>query len=126
MCCIGGLYDPTDRTLARQLWESGWKVMERWIDWGIGDDEDAEDEEYVDGLSMPKHRLQEVHMQQMQEEKELSPEQARKMSIGRRYREQRLSVLQGLLLFESFGIFCREREWHKKGRRLHSRCVEVS
>jgi len=101
--------------------------MERWVEWGVGDDDDAEDEEYVDGLSMPKWKSEQ--MQKLQEQAEmggtLTEEEERKKNAGRRHREKRLCVFQGFLLFECFGIFSKEREWHKKGRRIHARCVEV-
>ncbi|KAF3910336.1 hypothetical protein ABW21_db0208806 [Orbilia brochopaga] len=134
ICCIGGLYDPTDRTLGRQLWESGWKVMERWVEWGIGDDEDTEDtEEDVEGStssSVPKIKREEQEMQLMREEAEmggtLTVEAESKKMESRRTRERRLCVMQAFLLFECFGVFSREREWHKKGRRIHARCVEIA
>ena len=101
--------------------------MERWVDWGVGDDDDAEEEEFVDGLSMPAWKREQIL--RMREEAEMggtmTDEDARKQYAGRRHRERRLCVVQAFLLFECFGVFNKEREWHKKGRRLHARCVEV-
>ncbi|KAF3931557.1 hypothetical protein ABW19_dt0208372 [Dactylella cylindrospora] len=128
ICSIGGLYDPTDRTLGRQLWESGWKVMERWVEWGVGDDEDTEDEEFVDGLSLT--RLKAEEQARMREEAEmggtLTVEAESKKMASKRMRERRLCVIQAFILFECFGVFSKEREWHKKGRRIHARCVEIA
>ncbi|KAF3080652.1 hypothetical protein TWF569_011836 [Orbilia oligospora] len=128
ICCIGGLYDPTDQTLGRQLWESGWKVMERWVEWGIGDDEDTEEEDSDNSLSKIKKEDQEI--ERMREEAEmggtLTVEAESKKMASRRTRERRLCVMQAFLLFECFGVFSREREWHKKGRRIHARCVEIA
>ncbi|EPS42804.1 hypothetical protein H072_3108 [Dactylellina haptotyla CBS 200.50] len=128
ICCIGGLYDPTDQTLGRQLWESGWKVMERWVEWGVGDDEDTEDSDSDDSLAKIKKEDQEN--ERMREEAEmggtLTTEAESKKMASKRTRERRLCVMQAFILFECFGVFSREREWHKKGRRIHARCVEIA
>lgn len=44
----------------------------------------------------------------------------------KREREERLCVLQGLLLFAIYALFSSDKEKHKKGRNLLARCVEVS
>ncbi|KAK6542064.1 hypothetical protein TWF694_007835 [Orbilia ellipsospora] len=128
ICCIGGLYDPTDQTLGRQLWESGWKVMERWVEWGVGDDEDTEEEDSDSSLTKVKKEDHENIL--MREEAEmggtLTMEAESKKMASKRSRERRLCVMQAFLLFECFGVFSKEREWHKKGRRIHARCVEIA
>ncbi|KAF3917115.1 hypothetical protein ABW20_dc0105838 [Dactylellina cionopaga] len=128
ICCIGGLYDPTDQTLGRQLWESGWKVMERWVEWGVGDDEDTEEEDSDN--SLPKVKKEDQESEMMRQEAEmggtLTVEAESKKMASKRTRERRLCVMQAFILFECFGVFSREREWHKKGRRIHARCVEIA
>ncbi|KAK6353850.1 hypothetical protein TWF730_008273 [Orbilia blumenaviensis] len=135
ICCIGGLYDPTDQTLGRQLWESGWKVMERWVEWGIGDDEDTEEDDDSDNTSnnnnnVAKIKKEDQEIERMRVEAEmggtLTVEAESKKMASRRTRERRLCVMQAFILFECFGVFSREREWHKKGRRIHARCVEIA
>ncbi|EWC44336.1 hypothetical protein DRE_01162 [Drechslerella stenobrocha 248] len=132
VCCIGGLYDPTDRRLPPQLWESGWKVMERWVEWGIGDDEDTEEDvaEGSTSSSAPKVKREEQETHFMREEAEMGGTltfEAESQKIEhKRSRERRLCVMQAFILFECFGAFSKLREWHKKGRRIHARCVEIA
>ncbi|KAF8474649.1 fungal-specific transcription factor domain-containing protein [Kalaharituber pfeilii] len=107
VCCVGNVYDPTNRSLGKQLWESGWKVMERWIERGSELDDPnegslaqlfkAEEMDEDDGYAAKKNR-----------------------------REGRLCVLQGLVLFEFYGLFSQDKEAEKKARILHFRCVEIA
>lgn len=97
VCAIGGLYDPTNSTLSGQLWESGWRVLERWIETGP-EGEDEERQAVAHGNA--SYRLE--------------------------GREGRLEVLQGLLLFSIYGITAADKDKLIKGRRLLQRSVEVA
>ena len=106
VCCVGNIYDTHDRSMGADLWEAGWKLLERWLERGSEDNDNSEGsyEEFLrhDGAA-----------------EDGSPN-------DKWTRESRLCVLQGLVLFEFYGLFsdCKERE--RKARTLHYRCTEVS
>ena len=79
--------------------------MERWIDHG------SEDSDPNEGSLAQMFRVEE--MDNGGESK-------------KNRREGRLCVLQGLVLFEFYGLFSQDKEAEKKARILHFRCVEVS
>lgn len=111
VCALGGLYDPTNKTLSGQLWESGWKVMERWIEKGL-DDDDAEE--------LRKAQARNARNGILPEE-----DNTEKLEREKQQRERQLCVLQGFLMFVFYGTFSADRaRWTKAGR-LHRRCVEV-
>lgn len=105
ICCVGNIYDPTNRTLGKQLWESGWKVLERWIERGSEQDDPNEG-------TLAQIFKDEVAQDESQVNK-------------KNHRESRLCVLQALVLFEFYGLFSQDREAEKKARILHFRCTEV-
>lgn len=91
--------------MGKQLWESGWKVLERWIERGSENDDPNEGS-----------------LAQLFEKDEIQDDdQWNKKSR----REGRLCVLQALVLFEFYGLFSEDREAEKKARILHFRCTEV-
>ena len=105
ICCVGNIYDPTNRTMGKQLWESGWIVLERWIERGSEQDDPNEGS------------LAQLFKEEEMEDEEPGTKKAR--------REGRLCVLQAFVLFEFYGLFSQDREAEKKARILHFRCTEV-
>ncbi|KAF8445490.1 fungal-specific transcription factor domain-containing protein [Terfezia claveryi] len=101
ICCVGNIYDPTNRTMGKQLWESGWIVLERWIERGSEQDD-----------------INEGSLAQLFKEEEIEDKKA--------HREGRLCVLQAFILFEFYGLFSQDREAEKKARVLHFRCTEIA
>lgn len=111
VCALGGLYDPTNKTLSGQLWESGWKVMERWIERGLDDDDSNE------VRAAPTNMTQNGILRE--------EDNATLLAQQKMERESCLAVLQGFVMFVFYGTFSHSRaSWTKAGR-LHRRCVEV-
>jgi len=91
--------------MGKQLWESGWIVLERWIERGSEQDD-----------------LNEGSLAQLFKEEEVEGEES---GSKKARREGRLCVLQAFVLFEFYGLFSQDREAEKKARILHFRCTEV-
>ncbi|KAH8149850.1 uncharacterized protein LAJ45_06002 [Morchella importuna] len=142
VCALGGQYDPTNKTLSPQLWESGVKVMERWIERGPGDTDEVDLERPKrnsigeEGIYRMKVRRDSSYAipegmvkpcETISDDEPTDPAKlVLKKHAERKEREERLCVLQGLLLFSIYALFSGEKEKHKKGRNLLARCVEIA
>lgn len=118
------------------------RVMERWIERGPGDTDEVDLERPKrnsigeEGIYRMKVRRDSSYAipegmvkpcETISDDEPMDPaKQVLKKHAERREREERLCVLQGLLLFSIYALFSGEKEKHKKGRNLLARCVEVN